>query len=126
MYKKVCCTCKVVVLLNKFIAFFAVLVAVAVAVACAPLIRDFKIRHYGRLGQLDRCHVAQNTRDLLPSSFWDGMFSRVSRREDNGETGKSSCILIVTFLLKLSSYWVKYALACVYIDLPIGEVKKKF
>ena len=53
------------------------------------------------------------------------MFSRVSRREDNGETDKSSCILIVTFLLKLSSYWVKYALACVYIDLPIGEVKKK-
>ena len=40
-------------------------------------------------------HVTQNTRDLLPSSFWDGMFSRVSRREDNGETDKSSCILIV-------------------------------
>ena len=53
------------------------------------------------------------------------MFSRVSRREDNGETDKSSCILIVTFLLKRSSYWAKYALACVYIDLPIGEVKKK-
>ena len=52
-------------------------------------------------------------------------FRRVSRREDNGETDKSSYILIVTFLLKLSSYWVKYALACVYIDLPIGEVKKK-
>ena len=42
----------------------------------------------------------------------------VSRRADNG-------ILIVTFLLKLSSQWVKYALACVYIDLPIGEMKKK-
>ena len=52
-------------------------------------------------------------------------FRRVSRREDNGETDKSSCILIVTFLLKLSSQWVKYALACVYIDLPIGEMKKK-
>ena len=52
-------------------------------------------------------------------------FRRVSRREDNGETDKSSCILIVTFLLKLSSQWVKYALACVYIDLPIGEIKKK-
>ena len=52
-------------------------------------------------------------------------FRRVSRREDNGETDKSSCILIVTFLLKLSSEWVKYALACVYIDLPIGEMKKK-
>ena len=52
-------------------------------------------------------------------------FRRVSRREDNGETVKSSCILIVTFLLKLSSQWVKYALACVYIDLPIGEMKKK-
>ena len=52
-------------------------------------------------------------------------FRRISRREDNGETDKSSCILIVTFLLKLSSQWVKYALACVYIDLPIGEMKKK-
>ena len=52
-------------------------------------------------------------------------FRRVSRREDNGETDKSSCILIVTFLLKLSSQWVKYALGCVYIDLPIGEMKKK-
>ena len=52
-------------------------------------------------------------------------FRRVSRREDNGETDKSSCILIVTFLLKLSSQWVKYALACVYIDLSIGEMKKK-
>ena len=37
--------------------------------------RDFKIGHYGRLGRLDRCHVTQKTRDLLPSSFWDGMFS---------------------------------------------------
>ena len=37
--------------------------------------RDFKIGHYGRLGGLDKCHVTQNTRDLLPSSFWDGMFS---------------------------------------------------
>ena len=45
-------------------------------------------------------------------------FGPVSRRADNG-------ILIVTFLLKLSSQWVKYALACVYIDLPIGEMKKK-
>ena len=52
-------------------------------------------------------------------------FRRVSRREDNGETDESSCVLIVTFLLKLSSQWVKYALACVYIDLPIGEMKKK-
>ena len=39
------------------------------------IIRDFKIGHYGRLGRLDRCHVTQKTRDLLPSSFWDGMFS---------------------------------------------------
>ena len=31
----------------------------------------------------------------------------------------------VTFLLKLSSQRVKYALACVNIDLPIGEMKKK-
>ena len=38
-------------------------------------IRDFKIGHYGRLGRLVRCHVTQKTRDLLPSSFWDGMFS---------------------------------------------------
>ena len=52
-------------------------------------------------------------------------FCPVPRCEDNGETDKSSCILIVTFLLKLSSQWVKYALACVYIDLPIGEMKKK-
>ena len=34
-------------------------------------------------------------------------------RKDNGETDKSSCILIVSFLLKLSNQWVKYALACV-------------
>ena len=52
-------------------------------------------------------------------------FRRVSRREDNGKTDKSSCVLIVTFRLKLSSQWVKYALACAYIDLPIGEMKKK-
>ena len=52
-------------------------------------------------------------------------FCPVPRREDNGETDNSSCIFIVTFLLKLSSQWVKYALACVYIDLPIGEMKKK-
>ena len=50
-------------------------------------------------------------------------FRRVSRREDNGETDKSSCILIATFLVKLSSQWVKYPLACVYIDLPIREMK---
>ena len=37
--------------------------------------RDFKIGDYGRLGRLDRCHVTKNTRDLLPSSSWDGMFS---------------------------------------------------
>ena len=49
-------------------------------------------------------------------------FRRVSRREDNGETDKSSFILIVTFL---ASQWVKYTLACVDIDLPIGEMKKK-
>ena len=52
-------------------------------------------------------------------------FRRISRREDNGETDKSSCILNVTFRLILSSQWVKYALACAYIDLPIGEMKKK-
>ena len=52
-------------------------------------------------------------------------FRQVSRREDNGKTDKSSCVLIVTFRLKLSSQWVKYALACAYIDLPIGEMKKK-
>ena len=52
-------------------------------------------------------------------------FRRVSRREENGETDKSSRIRIFTFLLKLSSQWVKYALACVYIDLAIGEMKKK-
>ena len=39
-------------------------------------IRDFKIVHYGRLGRLDRCHVTQNTRNILLSSFWDDMFSR--------------------------------------------------
>ena len=52
-------------------------------------------------------------------------FRQVSRCEDNGETDKSSCILIVTFLLKMSSQWVKYVLGCVNIDLPIGEMKKK-
>ena len=49
-------------------------------------------------------------------------FRRVSRHEDNCESNKSSCILIVTFL---ASQLVKYALACVYIDLRIGEMKKK-
>ena len=52
-------------------------------------------------------------------------FRRVSRRGDNGETDKSSCVRIVTFLLKVSSQWVEYALACVYIDLAIGEMTKK-
>ena len=52
-------------------------------------------------------------------------FRRVSRREDNGETGKNSCLLIVTCPLKLSTQRVKYALRCVYTDLPIGEMKKK-
>ena len=52
-------------------------------------------------------------------------FRKVSRREDNGETGKSSCLLIVTCLHKLSTQWVKYALGCVYTYLPIGELKKK-
>ena len=52
-------------------------------------------------------------------------FRRVSRREDNGETDESSCLLIVTFLLKLSSKWVKCALGGVYIASPIGEMKKK-
>ena len=51
-------------------------------------------------------------------------FRRVSRCEDNSETGKSSCILIVTFLQKLSSQWVEYALDCVYIDSPVVEIKK--
>ena len=53
------------------------------------------------------------------------MFSSGSRREDNGENYKSSCILTVAFLLKLRSQWVKYELACVYIDIPMGEMKKK-
>ena len=71
----------------------------------------------GYLGRLDRCHATRPSRTEC--------FRRVSRLEDNGKTDKSSCIRIVTFLLKLSSQWVKYALACVYIDLPIGEMKKK-
>ena len=52
-------------------------------------------------------------------------FRRVFRRDDNGEANKSSCILIVTFLLKLRSQWLNYALGCVFIDVPIGEMKKK-
>ena len=51
-------------------------------------------------------------------------FHRVSRREDNGETDKSSCILIAPFLQKLSSQWVEYALDCFYIDSLVGEIKK--
>ena len=89
------------------------------------LVLCLKIGHYGRLGRLDGCHVTQNTRDLLPSSFWDGMFLpnfRISRREDiNGETD-----IIVTFLLKLSSQWVKYALGCVYIDSPLAATWRLF
>ena len=87
--------------------------------------REFKIGHYGRLGRLDRCYVTQNTRDLYRCPSGTLRFRRVSRRKDNGETDNSSCICIDTFLLKRSSQWVKYALACVYIDLPIGEMKKK-
>ena len=87
--------------------------------------REFKIGHYGRLGRLDRCYVTQNTRDLYRCPSGTLRFRRVSRRKDNGETDNSSCICIDTFLLKRSSQWVKYALACVYIDLPIGEIKKK-
>ena len=52
-------------------------------------------------------------------------FRRVSRREVKDETDKSSCVLIVTCLQKLSAQWVKYALGCVYTDLPISELKKK-
>ena len=95
------------------------------AVLQCILIRDFKIGHYGRLRQLDRCHTIQNMRDLLTSSFGKVCFRQVSRCEDNGETDKSSCILIVTFLLKISSQWVKCVLGCVYIDFPTGEMKKK-
>ena len=55
-------------------------------------------------------------------------FRRVSHCEDNGETSKTLCILILlvfSCLLKLSAQWVKYALGSVYIDLSIGEMKKK-
>ena len=52
-------------------------------------------------------------------------FRRVSRREVKDETDKSSCVLIVTCLQKLSAQWVKYELGCVYTDLPISELKKK-
>ena len=53
-------------------------------------------------------------------------FRTVSRCEDNDETViRVQCTLIVTFLLKLSGQWVKYAFGCVYIDLPISEMKKK-
>ena len=53
----------------------------------------FKIGDYGELGRLDRCHITQNTRDLLPLSFGDGTFSPgfSHRHEDKGETDKS-CI----------------------------------
>ena len=53
-------------------------------------------------------------------------FRRVSPHEDNDETViRVQCTLIVTFLLKLSGQWVKYVFGCVYIDLPISEMKKK-
>ena len=53
-------------------------------------------------------------------------FRRVSPREDNDETViRVQCTLIVTLLLKLSGQWVKYVFGCVYIDLPISEMKKK-
>ena len=76
---------------------------------------QFKVGHYGSLRRLTFYRRLSET----------VCFRRVSRREDNGETGKSSCLLIVTCLLKLSTQWVKYALGCVYTDLPIGELKKK-
>ena len=53
-------------------------------------------------------------------------FRRVSPRGDNDETViRVQCTLIVTLLLKLSGQWVKYVFGCVYIDLPIREMKKK-
>ena len=55
-------------------------------------------------------------------------FRRVLHCEDNSETSKRLCILILlvfSCLLKLSAQWVKYALGSVYIDLSIGEMKKK-
>ena len=87
--------------------------------------REFKIGHYGRLGRLDRCYVRKTRVTFYRCPSRTLRFRRVSRRKDNGETDKSSCICIDTFLLKRSSQWVKYALACVYIDLSIGEIKKK-
>ena len=52
----------------------------------------------------------------MDAKFTVVFLSPGSRLEDNGETDQSSCILIVTFLLKLVSQWVKYALACVCIE----------
>ena len=105
-------------------SFFFFLSSSAVVLACLPTFlkrTNRKIKQClftaGYLGRLDRCHATRPSRTEC--------FRRVSRLEDNGKTDKSSCIRIVTFLLKLSSQWVKYALACVYIDLPIGDMKKK-
>ena len=108
--------------LQTFFLFF--FLSSAVVLACLPTFlkrTNRKIKQClftaGYLGRLDRCHATRPSRTEC--------FRRVSRLEDNGKTDKSSCIRIVTFLLKLSSQWVKYALACFYIDLPIGEMKKK-
>ena len=109
--------------LQSFFLFFFFLRS-AVVLACLPTFlkrTNRKIKQClftaGYLGRLDRCHATRPSRTEC--------FRRVSRLEDNGKTDKSSWTRIVTFLLKLSSQWVKYALACVYINLPIGEMKKK-
>ena len=88
--------------------------------------KDFRIGHYGRLRRLDKCYITEIyawhfTVVLLGRYVFAGFLIV----KTTVKTGKSSCVLIVTCLLKLSTQWVKYALACVYTDLPIGELKKK-
>ena len=70
-------------------------------------------------------HLAKNARHFTFVLLGRYVFAGFLIVKTTVKTGKSSCVLIVTCLLKLSTQWVKYALACVYTDLPIGELKKK-
>ena len=70
MYKKVWCTCKAVVsLIQKPIGFFAVLVAVAVVVAWAPVLYSLAAHNNISVGNLAGLFVCQKYVAMKLSSF---------------------------------------------------------
>ena len=72
---------------------------------CDSDMRNFKIGHYGCLGQLNRCHITQNTCARLLSSSGMLCFHHVSHREENGETDKSlECFKILGIYALVSAH----------------------